>query len=100
MVVFFFVIFRLIFFRANSLKGKNVVIIEIGAGVAIPTVRHHSEHYSRLWDCPLIRINPEHPQIDRASSLQKHVSITAGAEDALVRINQEMEKIGNKTKGK
>jgi len=43
-------------------KAK-VVIIEIGAGTAIPTVRQVAEKQALLLGATLIRINPEAPQI-------------------------------------
>jgi len=46
--------------------GANVAVIEIGAGVAIPTVRRTSERIVRaigLEHASLLRINPEHPEI-------------------------------------
>ena len=38
--------------------GYKLTIIEIGAGKAIPTVRHFSEDTARKYDATLIRINP------------------------------------------
>ena len=39
-------------------KGQNIVIIEIGAGKAIPTIRYLSESITRKLNGFLIRINP------------------------------------------
>lgn len=36
----------------------QLVVIEIGAGEAVPTVRMKSEHVARTYKAPLIRINP------------------------------------------
>lgn len=51
--------------RAVSLRLK-IAVIEIGAGVAIPTVRRMSEYIIRtlgIQHTSLLRINPEHPHI-------------------------------------
>ena len=37
---------------------EKLVIIEIGAGKAVPTVRNMSERIRRSFDSTLIRINP------------------------------------------
>ena len=42
-------------------RVRNMVAIELGAGVAVPTVRRMSESLK----APLIRINPTDPQMDR-----------------------------------
>ena len=39
-------------------EGIKPVIIEIGAGKAVPTVRYKSEAIANEFDCTLIRINP------------------------------------------
>jgi NAD-dependent SIR2 family protein deacetylase len=46
-------------------KDKKIVVIEIGAGSAIPTVRMQSESIlKKIKDSTLIRINPREAQID------------------------------------
>lgn len=77
----------------HKIRHEKLVIIEVGAGIAIPTVRCESEMMSRKFGCSLIRINPEHPEISRAAVGKKHVSIKAGAEASLVRIDQELKKL-------
>jgi NAD-dependent SIR2 family protein deacetylase len=66
----------------QEMKENNysLCVIEIGAGVAIPTVRYHSEEITRAFKCPLIRINPENPEIERAAKNVEHVSLPGGAE--------------------
>jgi len=39
-------------------EGVKLAIIEMGAGTAVPTVRHTSEQIAERFDIPLIRINP------------------------------------------
>lgn len=68
-------------------KNYRVVVIEIGAGVAIPTVRHQCERISVKFDCPLIRINPESPDIKKAANDVQHISITDSGEVALKKID-------------
>lgn len=66
-------------------------MIELGAGVAVPTVRYTMEAESRKLNAPLIRINPEYPDVP--SSVKRSVSITLGAVDALQAIDAEIERI-------
>ncbi len=60
-------------------KVARPVVIEIGAGTDIPTVRRFSDRYERL-----IRINPREPTVTRARS----VEIPLGGLEALQRIHQ------------
>jgi NAD-dependent SIR2 family protein deacetylase len=48
----------------GELEGKSakVVVIELGAGMAIPTVRHTSERVVKRLGGTLIRINPREPE--------------------------------------
>jgi len=39
-------------------KGAKLAIVEMGAGTAVPTVRHTSEQIAARFGVPLIRINP------------------------------------------
>ncbi len=61
----------------DALQDKNIVIIELGAGKAIPTVRNLSERVNRN----LIRINP----VD-AIGPEGTISIKLGALDAIEKI--------------
>ncbi|NOU40206.1 MAG: NAD-dependent deacetylase [Methylotenera sp.] len=56
-------------------RAKNVVIIELGAGKGIPTVRHYGE----MLGWPLIRINPRDSDLGASSG----VSLPMGALDGL-----------------
>ncbi len=66
----------------NWLGGieSNLVIIEIGAGKAVPTVRMMSEQIRDTFNAPLIRINPREP--DGAD-----IKIPLGAKEALEKIS-------------
>lgn len=44
--------------ETNILHKKKMVLIEIGAGIDVPTVRRHSEEIMRQYQSTLIRINP------------------------------------------
>ena len=57
----------------------NVVVVEIGAGTSIPSVRHFSHRISREFGARIIRINPREPQVPSS----KDVGIAAGATTAL-----------------
>jgi NAD-dependent SIR2 family protein deacetylase len=61
----------------NSLG--NVVIVEIGAGTSIPSVRNFSHRISREFGARIIRINPREPQVPSS----KDVGIASGATRAL-----------------
>jgi len=58
--------------------GKRIVVVEMGAGTAIPTVRATSERVGALAGARVIRINPREPQI-----ASPHISIPCGALEAL-----------------
>lgn len=65
----------------DSVRGKNVVIIECGAGTALPTVRYQSESVKRSHGATLIRINPRDHNGPEGT-----ISIPAGALEGLSRI--------------
>jgi len=79
-------------FNKVKASGMKAVVVELGAGTAIPTVRGESEYFSRHLSCPLIRINPEFPEIKNASPDCIHVSITDGAEVALKKLDDILAK--------
>ena len=54
-------------------SGKRIVAIEMGAGVAIPSVRSQCERFKTL-----IRINPREPEVPTGG-----ISLAMGALDAL-----------------
>ncbi|MEL7500468.1 MAG: Sir2 family NAD-dependent protein deacetylase [Planctomycetota bacterium] len=76
---------------ANWLRNigyqARLVVIEIGAGTAVPTVRRESEQRIREFNnARLIRINPREPQ-----SPSNQISIASGALDALTKIDELVE---------
>ncbi|PPC83241.1 MAG: hypothetical protein CTY38_04770 [Methylotenera sp.] len=66
-------------------RAKNVVIIELGAGLDIPTVRHYGE----ILGWPLIRINPRDSELGSSQG----VSLPMGAMDGLKAIYSEVKSI-------
>ena len=73
----------------NSLG--NVLIVEMGAGTSIPSVRHFSHRISREYSARIIRINPHEPQVP--SSMD--VGIGTGSLEALLGINQALTELRN-----
>ncbi|QEM67434.1 NAD-dependent deacetylase [Geobacter sp. FeAm09] len=67
-------------FREES-RGRRTVVIELGAGRALPTIRRLSERLGALPGTTVIRINPREAEIDAP-----HLSIPCGALEALRRI--------------
>lgn len=68
-------------FAAAHLDERTVVI-ELGAGTFIPTIRHTSEQLGGRGGL-VVRINPREPQIDEA-----HVSMATGALEGLTAIDR------------
>lgn len=55
-----------------------MLVVEIGAGTVIPTIRMTSEQLGRRPDCLVVRINPREPSIS-----PPHVALPCGAVEAL-----------------
>ena len=66
-------------------KDARLVIIELGAGSAVPTVRMTSERVARTLDATLVRINPREPQAPHSQ-----VSLPLGALEALEAIDERL----------
>jgi NAD-dependent SIR2 family protein deacetylase len=62
-------------------QGKRVVVIELGAGTAIPTVRYECERRGHI----LIRINPRDSDTPQGS-----ISVPLGALDTLTKMNERL----------
>jgi NAD-dependent SIR2 family protein deacetylase len=68
---------------ARQHVGDDTVVVEMGAGTAIPTIRYASE---RLGEAGLVvRINPREPRIDAP-----HVSLPVGALEGLTAIDRAL----------
>jgi NAD-dependent SIR2 family protein deacetylase len=61
---------------------RPLVVIELGAGLAVPTIRWHSERLAARAGATLIRVNPREPGVEPG-----HLSIASGALAALERID-------------
>ncbi len=64
-------------------RGKKTVVIEMGAGKAIPTIRYTSEQLGEDQEITVIRINPREADIHAP-----HISLEYGALEGLQKINE------------
>lgn len=62
----------------HARRGARLTVIELGAGCAVPTVRHFSEQLVAQRGATLVRINPREPEGPRGT-----VSLLFGAREAL-----------------
>jgi len=60
-----------------------LLVIELGAGTAVPTIRHLSSRLGDTYDASVVRINPREAQIQAP-----HIPISLGALEGLDQINQ------------
>lgn len=83
--------------QAAWLAGvQRPVVIELGAGVAIPTVRHFSRRVMEMHGGSLVRINLREPAVHRPAD----VGIRMGALDALYAIDSALRESSNQMKGR
>lgn len=68
--------------RFHSMK---LAVIELGAGTALPTVRHMSERMASRFQCPLIRINPREPEVP-----EPQIGLPFGAAEGIAKIGGAM----------
>jgi NAD-dependent SIR2 family protein deacetylase len=66
---------------------QALVILEIGAGGAVPTVRYQTEAVARRFGATLIRVNPREPEVPEELGF----GIGAGALSAIERIDSYLE---------
>ena len=64
--------------KENSYK---LVILEFGAGLAVPTIRFFGENIATRYDATLIRINPRDNQVP-----QGEISLSLGAKEAIEKL--------------
>jgi NAD-dependent SIR2 family protein deacetylase len=69
----------------SSIEGSSVVVVECGAGTAIPTVRHACEDVAARFDAALIRINPREPEVPKGQ-----ISLPMRALEALAAIDERL----------
>jgi NAD-dependent SIR2 family protein deacetylase len=75
--------------RSLSTSMTRLVVVEIGAGTAIPTVRYTSERVAASASGTLIRINPREPEVPAG-----HLSLPLNAAEGLQRIFQKTRQTG------
>lgn len=66
-------------------REARLVVIELGAGTAIPSVRHHSEKIAKIFGCSMIRINTDEPEVPDGQ-----ISLVGGAKATLEAIQELM----------
>jgi NAD-dependent SIR2 family protein deacetylase len=69
----------------QSVSGKRLVIVECGAGTAVPTVRHFSEQLVLAMDATLIRINLREPFVPAGQ-----IGLALGALEALQALEERL----------
>lgn len=72
----------------DETAGSKLVVVELGAGSAVPTVRMTSERTVAHSGGTLIRINPREPQVPHG-----HIGIPLNALEALTAIEEEMKTV-------
>lgn len=70
-------------------RQARIVVLEMGAGTAIPSVRHFSHRISREYGARIIRINPREPEVPSS----KDVGIAAGSLEALLEIDAALDEL-------
>jgi NAD-dependent SIR2 family protein deacetylase len=69
----------------DETRDANLVVIESGAGTAVPTVRMQCERIARALDAPLVRINPR-----EAHGPSGTISLSMGALEAIEAIDRRL----------
>jgi NAD-dependent SIR2 family protein deacetylase len=69
---------------------EQPVVVELGAGTAIPSVRDFGEKMGRQFGATLIRINPRQAEVDRETD----VGLPMGAAAAIAALNERLEWLG------
>ena len=72
----------------NELEVTSFVVIECGAGTAVPTVRYQSEQIADRFGGTVIRINLRDPQIH-----SPHIGLSAGAVEVLSLIDEQLSEL-------
>ncbi len=84
-------------------EGARLVIVEMGAGTGVPSVRHFTERTAHAFSAPLVRINVREPHwgtwsADSSAALtasavqppHRHIGIPMGALAALTEIDRRL----------
>jgi NAD-dependent SIR2 family protein deacetylase len=70
----------------DAVTGSRLVVVELGAGTAVPTVRLNSERLVTRLGATLIRVNPREPHVP-----PDQISLPAGARAALEAIDSALQ---------
>ncbi|MFA5700885.1 MAG: Sir2 family NAD-dependent protein deacetylase [Desulfuromonas sp.] len=65
--------------------GPELLVLELGAGTAVPTIRHLSTRLGQTYGASVVRINPREANIQ-----PPHISIACSARTALEQIDQRI----------
>jgi NAD-dependent SIR2 family protein deacetylase len=68
----------------QSIRGSSIVVVECGAGTAVPTVRMFGEQLADVFGALLVRINVREPQTPSG------IGIARGAKETLLEIDAAM----------
>ncbi len=66
-------------------QQEPIIVIEMGAGTAIPTIRYMSERIGERFGATVIRINPREAHIRGG-----HISLSCGALEGLEGIEEKL----------
>jgi len=66
-------------------RGRRLLVVELGAGTGVPTIRMTSERLGRRGDALVVRINTREPDIG-----PPHLSLSAGALEGLGEIDRAL----------
>ncbi len=69
----------------EKMRARKLVVVECGAGTAVPSVRLFSSYITERYDATLIRINKWESQVDEWG-----IGIAAGAMEALLAIDEQL----------
>jgi len=69
-------------------KGSGLVVLEIGAGRDVPTVRYQSQTICNTHEATLLRINPRDDDFPNLMQGGPHISIPMGGQRALEEIDK------------
>jgi len=72
-------------FLKQIVGSEGVAIIEVGAGLAVPSIRNKGEQLARKYNGTLIRINPRDNNLPEGG---RHVSLPLGGLAALQKISE------------
>jgi NAD-dependent SIR2 family protein deacetylase len=70
----------------EAVAGEEVVVLEAGAGTAVPTVRWFGEQLARSHGATLVRINPREPE-------GGHIALRSGAAAALTAVAAALDQV-------